>query len=188
MHTRPLIIKERTLEIGYKGHTRWGVLGGRGTTVPTVLGDFHLFITFKAKRDERPFIHRNQPIGPLMLAHDTFYRVTVNDRCILELYNLTDEDCRRRSILSTCVPYPPDMFFTDFAEWRISYENCFPIPEYLHKDALRVALAYLKYKQAVLDAHIEYWDIEGRPPLSQLSIEEVLAKYDTSCRGTEQVR
>lgn len=180
MRIVPLRIQEQIIELGFQGHTRWGVYANSKQSRPVVIGDFHIFISFKA----RP-VHHKRIIPPKDVentkypsAYTSYRACTVNEKGCISLINRLNIS----TVLETCVPYPPDMFFTDFNAWKIEYEPCYPTPIERVEQGIQVVINHMKHMQRVLDAHLLYWDMEGRPPIRQLSIEEVLAEYDTSGR------
>jgi hypothetical protein len=146
---------------------------------PIIVGDFHLFVCFKAKQDRRKFYSASiNEDKKSPYVHDVYIPCTINFQGGIRVIANTDQG----SVIDTCVPYPTEKFYTDFGEWDVQHEYCFPIPDMYRKEGTFAILNHLKYLQRVLDAHMLYWDTEGRPPLSQLTVSEVLAKYDP-CGG-----
>lgn len=184
MRVVPLHIREQIIELGFQGHTRWGVCANSKQARPVVIGDFHIYISFKARSVYRKGIlpPKNVENTKHPSAHTSYRACTVNEKGCISIGVNSGYRSELSTFLETCVPYPPDMFFTDFNAWKIEYEPCYPTPIERVEQGIQVVIKHMKHMQRVLDAHLLYWDIEGRPPIRQLSIEEVLAEYDTSGR------
>ena len=179
MQIVPLQIKNRTVEIGFRGHSCWGVGNLKASARPIVIGDFHLFVSFQVR------LLKRRRAGERGAAGDRYSLCTNNEQGGIRLWKGNNQTQQNETLLNKCLPDPVYMFYTDFGAWTFTEEKCYPIPKERLGEAAEVALAHLKYLQRVLNVHMIYWAIEGRPPLTQLSVEEVLAKYDPSSRGAE---
>lgn len=197
MRPYPVIARDKVLEIGYKGHVRWQSRLTDGIVqAPMVIDQFHLFPTFYLKLpplemikdtdtlQQKAYKRNNSPtaegmdwelctITPeakIQLTYDTAR--TGNKRVYLE----------QAHIYTVCTPPKPFEFFT-FVDWRISPVVKYPIPTHQRENAIKAAMIFLQQMQYTMDAYMLYWDVEGRPPVSQLEREEVLIKYGNAACG-----
>lgn len=176
MRIAPLLIKNKTIEIGYKGHSRWGALAC--LIRPAVIGDFHIFLTYQARTNRPPRIGHTDRGKYYMNVNYVDCTVSSTGCIIPYRGRAVSVD----SLLIHLTPDPPASFYADLTTWTFDTDLAFPMPRDAAPEAFQAAITYLKRMQTLLNAHILYWDTEGRPPLSMLSPKEVLEKYDTSSR------
>ena len=189
MHIRPLLIKNKIVELGYRGHSRWGIKspGCSAELQPEIVDrDFHCFATFQVRQavgEYKPRIKSTLTRTSIVTPYESFHDCAPLPNGIIGRWRMilsalgNPSNFPLATSIESCVPYPPEFFYTDFASWKVVEENLFPVPEAKRVEAIKAVYQYLRDLQTVLNAHLLYWDTEGRPPLIHRSPDEVMAKY-----------
>ena len=203
MRPYPVIGRNKVLEIGYRGHARWQIaMGAHGEIqAPVIIDRFHIFPVFemklpatkiadtatrKAKENKKyDAPTEGYPWETCTISETMMIALTYDVQKALVM-NRKKVYVQNEHFYTICTPPNPHEFFT-FTDWKVVPAIKYPIPELQRENAIKAALIYLRQMQYTLDAYIRYWDTEGRPPISQLDVEEVRIKYgnETCSRTTE---
>ena len=179
MHPYPLLVKNKTLEIGYLNHSRWNAINC--IIRPAVVNaDFHIFLTYKARINSFPRITRRLDEEDIYMNLNYVDCTVSSTGCIIPY---KDRKILPNSFVKIALPQPTATFYSDLTTWTFDVDLLYCPPASKIEEAFQAALLYLNKLQTLLDAHIRYWDTEGRPALSMLSPKEVLIKYGTPSQG-----